>query len=139
MPTGKSTRTAAADVVELRFPARADNIVLARLTAAAVAARAGFGVEDIEDLRLAVEELCLCLVPADGAGQLSLTFTRGDDLIEISAATDGSGTGHRLPEVDRNADLSARILDALVDEHGETGDGGRSRLWLRKRRNPVLA
>ncbi len=30
-------------------------------------------------------------------------------------------------------ELSVRILDALVDEHGEEFDGGQRRGWLRKR------
>jgi len=50
------------DVVELTFPVRSDLLVLARLTAAALASRADFGIEDIEDLRLVVEELCLSVV-----------------------------------------------------------------------------
>jgi anti-sigma regulatory factor (Ser/Thr protein kinase) len=45
------------DVVELSIPVRSNLLVLARLTAATLASRAEFGIEDIEDLRLVVEEL----------------------------------------------------------------------------------
>ena len=50
-----------ADVVGLSIPSGADLLVLARLTAATVASRAGFDVEEVEDLRLAVDELCVAL------------------------------------------------------------------------------
>ena len=54
------------DVVELTIPVRADLVVLARLTAATVASRADFDVEEIEDLRLAVDELCISQVQGGG-------------------------------------------------------------------------
>ena len=52
------------DTVELTIPVRSDLLILARLTAAAMAARAEFGIEDIEDLRLVVEELCISVIGA---------------------------------------------------------------------------
>ena len=54
------------DLVTLSIPVSADLLVLVRLTAATVASRAGFDVEEIEDLRLAVDELCISLVNEGG-------------------------------------------------------------------------
>lgn len=119
--------------VDLSFPVKADLVVLARLTAATVAARAGFGVEEIEDLRLAVEELCLSLVRADDDGRLHLAFEHAGHTLTVTCwfeprpGWDGSGSG----TVD---DLSLRILDALVDEHGREQRQGQLHAWLRKRR-----
>ena len=53
------------DTVELTLPIRADLVVLARFAAATIASRADFDVEEIEDLRLAVDELCISV--ADGS------------------------------------------------------------------------
>jgi hypothetical protein len=124
----------AADVVELSIPVQADLVVLARLAAATVGSRAGFDVEEVEDLRLAVDELCVSLVGEGAGGRLSLRFVRGDRVVEVScmhhpdgiAADDGPGAD---PD-----GLSATILDALVDEHGEDARDGQRRMWLRKRR-----
>ena len=69
-----STNNPTSELVELSIPVRADLVVLARLTAATVASRAGFGVDEIEDLRLAVEELCLSVVDGDDGGRLHLTY-----------------------------------------------------------------
>ena len=123
------------DVVELTIPIKADLIVLARLTAATVASRAGFDVEEIEDLRLAVDELCVSLVSEQPDGQYHLTFVRDDGGVEVTCtvAEEATPPGSALSAGSSN-DLSARILDALVDEHGqEQIDGGR-RAWLRKGR-----
>lgn len=138
------------DGVELSIPVQADLVVLARLTAATVASRAGFAVEEIEDLRLAVEELCLSLVPSSSQGRLHLSYRRRGDTIEISCsleAAEGMAPGSAAATAAAResplaegemaapaADLSLRILDALVDDHGRDVAEGRARAWLRKRR-----
>ena len=59
------------DRVELTFPARGDLIVLARLVTSAVSARAGFDIEELEDLRLAVGELCLLTLRVATVGRVT--------------------------------------------------------------------
>jgi len=123
------------DVVELSIPVRADLVVLARLTAATIASRAGFGVEEIEDLRLAVDELCLSLVGGDSSGRLMLEYIRDNDVIEISCTYDPGAEGGGADRVSpKHDDLSVRILEALVDQHGRDVASERPRAWLRKRR-----
>jgi serine/threonine-protein kinase RsbW len=55
----------ATDVVELRIPAKAEWVSIARLAVSAVASRAQFSIEEIEDVKLAVSE---ALVAAIGRG-----------------------------------------------------------------------
>lgn len=129
----------AADVVELSIPVRADLVVLARLTAATVASRSSFDVEEIEDLRLAVDELCVSMVGEERGGRLALRFVRGGEDIEVSCtyhadSPAGAPDAGRAPDGPSPDGLSARILDALVDEHGRDDHGGLQRVWLRKRR-----
>jgi serine/threonine-protein kinase RsbW len=122
--------------VDLSIPVQADLVILARLTAATVAGRAGFGVEDIEDLRLAVEELCLSLVDPTSDGRLHLTFECDDSAITVECVLE-SKEGHGRSGDDAD-DLSLRILDALVDDHGRELGGGQPRAWLRKRRDGAI-
>ncbi len=123
------------DMVELTIPVRADLVVLARLTATTVASRADFDVEEIEDLRLAVNELCVSLVESGGSGRLHLEFSREDDRIEVSCTYHPGSDGDATEPADASLDgLSSRILDALVDEHGHDSEDGQHRAWLRKRR-----
>lgn len=127
------------DLVELSIPVRADLVVLARLTAATMASRSGFAVEEIEDLRLAVEELCLSVVRTDGEGRIHFAYRRVDDVVEIACSLEReSGGDARRPAPDNPGgdDLSIRILDALVDEHGREMSSGAPSAWLRKRRAP---
>ncbi len=125
------------DRIELTFPARGDLIVLARLVTSAISARAGFDIEELEDLRLAVGELCLLTLLGSDAqhGDLRLELRVLGDAIEAVCTLERAGVAKApAPEGDEVAALSEQILDALVDEHGRESQDGSARAWLRKRR-----
>lgn len=89
---------------------------VARLTAAGLAGRLGFSIDDVEDVKIAVDELCFALVGPQGhEGRLTLTYrsVAGDFVVEgVARAGDGS-----VPPEPVAGELSAQILDAVVDEH----------------------
>ena len=135
--TESMEKLAVGDRIELTFPARGDLIVLARLVTSAISARAGFDIEDLEDLRLAVGELCLLTLQGHDSryGDLRLELTVLDDSIEVQCTLEHAApSAETQPEEDESAFLSQQILDALVDEHGRESGDGSVRTWLRKRR-----
>ena len=129
---------ASGDRIELRFPARGDLIVLARLVTSAISARAGLDIEELEDLRLAVGELCLLTLQGSDAqsGDVCLELTVLDDSIGVVCTLERAAArpDDASPESEEVALLSEQILDALVDEHGRERRDGSVRAWLRKRR-----
>jgi serine/threonine-protein kinase RsbW len=134
---------AVGDRVELIFPARGDLVVLARLVASAISARSGFDIEELDDLRLAVGELCLLALQGSDAqhGDLRMEFTISGDAINVSCTLRGAAPAISPPTADgMEADqLSEQILAALVDEYGRDSTDGSARAWLRKRRRGPLA
>jgi|SRR5580704_5428608 serine/threonine-protein kinase RsbW len=126
------------DRIELKFPARGDLIVLARLVTSAISSRAGFDIEELEDLRLAVGELCLLTLQGSDAhsGDLCLELTVLDDAIGVASTLERATAFADPSGVDgeESAQLSQQILDALVDEHGRESYDGNVRAWLQKRR-----
>jgi serine/threonine-protein kinase RsbW len=128
------------DVVDLSIPVRADLLILARLTASTVASRADFGIEEIEDLRLVTEELCLSVIGDAKDGIVHLRFVRdeGDITIECSLQPDEHAQAP-TGEPDEPDELSIRIIEALVDEHGFDLASGRSQAWIRKRGSRVAS
>ena len=128
----------AGDRVELTFPARGDLIVLARLVTSAVSARAGFDIEELEDLRLAVGELCLLTLEGsdEGQGDLCLELTVLAEAIGVECTLAGASGAASAPGGNGNetAQLSVQILDALVDAHGRERQDDSVRAGLRKRR-----
>jgi len=131
------------DCVTLIFPARGDLVVLARLVASAISTRVGFDIEELEDLRLAVGELCLLALQGSDArhGDLRLEFTVSPASLDIACTLAGAAPARGAPNADGPAadELSEQILAALVDEHGRERQDGLVRAWLRKRRKGPLA
>jgi serine/threonine-protein kinase RsbW len=135
--TESMEKLAVGDRIELTFPARGDLIVLARLVTSAISARAGFDIEELEDLRLAVGELCLLTLQGHDSryGDLRLELSVLDDAIGVQCTLEHAApSGETHPDEDESALLSQQILDALVDEHGRESQDGSVRAWLRKRR-----
>jgi hypothetical protein len=128
--------------VELSLPADPQMLFLARMTAAAVASRAELNFEQVEDLRLAIDELCIALLRSGGrVGHIALLFqwdAQGtvDVVGTLVPEGDPANNGHhpQSSEPPLPVELSQRILDALVDDHGTDAIGGVHRGWLRLRR-----
>ena len=129
------------ELIELSFPFHADLVVLARFAAATAAARAGFDVEEIEDLRLAIDELFVSIGPITEDGCVRLQLDRSADSVRIVSSFERFDQPRVAVEADfeeetweRAAELSELLLDSLVDEHGRENRDGASVAWLRKRR-----
>jgi serine/threonine-protein kinase RsbW len=80
------------------------------LTTAGAAAEAGLTTEEIDDVKIAVDELCsLVMAVAAESDRLRLTFLANENGITIEAAGPSDGE----LEID---DLARAILDATVDK-----------------------
>ena len=101
-------RTSEKEVVEISFPGSVDFVVIARFTAATIAARAGFDLDDIDDLRLAVDELSISFGPLDTESCLRYEFVRDGDSVTVrftasrrraagTAAAEGAERTRRSP------------------------------------------
>jgi serine/threonine-protein kinase RsbW len=77
------------EVIELRLPAKPEQIPLVRLLAHSVVARADFGLDEIADAKMAVDEACTQLVAlADpGAAELYCRFRPAAGSIEFTVST----------------------------------------------------
>lgn len=117
--------------IRLTMPATPHLMRVARLTAAGLASRLGFSLDEVEDLKIAVDELCFAMVGTKGReGTLTLVYRMGPDSLEIEGSSDF---------VDRtvasaSSELSALILAAVVDEHEVVNSDSTMRFRLKKRR-----
>jgi len=118
--------------VTLVLPIEADWLALARTTGAAVAARADFTYDEIADLRLAIDELCLSLIERHATrGRIELTYTLNSDTLRVEACL--TELPLDTPQLERaGQEFSQRILDALVDTHALREDAPAA--WFTKRR-----
>ncbi len=101
----------------LVVPPTSEHLRTIRFVAADAGGRAGFDYEEIEDLRLAVDELASCLMSGTDH-HVVVSFCVFDDRIVVRGTTRGrhGSIRHDLPE------LSSLLVDAITDHwHFEAG------------------
>jgi serine/threonine-protein kinase RsbW len=101
------------DTVKVTIPASPQFLHVIRLVAAGLASRLGFTIDDIEDLKIGVDELAAYMTGTQGRdGYLEISFGIEDDRIEI-AGMGRLAEGQRVR--DELTEFSRMILDTVVD------------------------
>ena len=128
-PAGAPGAARAYDAVELRLPADGAYLSVLRTATAGLAARLDFTLDEIEDLRIAVDEACALLLPdALPDAYLNCSFTLSPGSLAVTV-TVPSRTG-RVP---RRNTFAWTVLTALAGEvEASAGDDGLVSVTLRK-------
>ena len=127
----RSLSGASSDVVSLRLPAAGAYLSVLRTATASLASRLDFTIDDIEDLRIAVDEACaMLLAQAVPGSDLTCDFAvTGDELAVLVTVPTLDGT-----EPSRDT-FAWTVLTALVGDVDSSVDADRRvTLSLRKRR-----
>src|SRR5690625_4214587 len=79
------------DFIEMKFPAKADYVGVARITISGIANRMGFSYEDIEDLKVVISEAVSNVVTHayENGGEVTVGFGVYSDRLEIMVADHG--------------------------------------------------
>src|SRR5688572_22980454 len=89
MSDGGPPKGKALPEVHLALPATPEFVRLARVTATGLASRAGFSIDEVEDLRLAIDELCFTLIGSKGKeGRLELRYRLDGNALEVFGSLD---------------------------------------------------
>ena len=117
------------DTVSLRLPADGAYLSVLRTAAAGLASRLDFTLDDIEDLRIAVDEACAMLLPKAVEGAtLVCAFELKPGELDIAVSlptTDGA-----LPSRDT---FAWTVLTALAGEVDSVAEGGTVTITMAKR------
>ena len=100
------------DAVRLSVPAALEYVRIVRLTGSGVASRLGFDIEEIENLRVALDELASMVIDFAEGGELEITFFTTDNELRITGrapVADGVEVGVE--------ELTAQILKAVIDDY----------------------
>jgi serine/threonine-protein kinase RsbW len=122
-----------ADVVLLAVPASGAWLGVLRTATASLASRLQFTLDEIEDLRIAVDEACAILLAlASLDGVLSCRFTVTSDALTVDASVPvDNPSSVRLPSGDS---FAWQVLSALADDVAATAENGTVSITLTKRR-----
>ena len=118
------------DDVEIRLPADSAYLSLLRTAVAGLAVRLDFTLDEIEDLRIAVDEACaMLLLQAEPGADLTCAFALDEDALRVRVSV-ASATG-ALPARDS---FGWTVLAALAGDVDAGAEQGTLWMTLRKRR-----
>lgn len=116
-PEADTAQTSRADRIDVAVPLRVEFASTLRTLAASVGADAGFSIDELDDLRLALSEIFSVLAevgPADGRAEVSIELAPGE--LFVSIRTDQDDVAYELDE------LAASILRSVTDSHEVTSN-----------------
>lgn len=119
------------DTVELTVPADPAYISVLRTVTASLAARRDFTIDEIDDLRIAVDEASALLLPHAAAGaSLSASFGGTDASLTVGVSVPAAD-GAAKPD---QTSFAWMVLAALADTVASSADDNRLTLTLTKTR-----
>lgn len=121
------------DVVLLTVPADVGYLGVLRTATAGLAARLHFALDEIEDLRIAVDEACAMLLAIASRGaELECRFSVTDDALSVEVAVN-TVRGARLPS---ESSFAWKVLTALTTAASAKVEENRATIQLLTRRSP---
>ena len=112
--------------VELRIPADSAFLAVLRTATAGLAARLDFTLDDIEDLRIAVDEACAMVLPqARPTTQLACTFELEEHRLTVAVTAECDN-----PRPPNRDGFAWTVLAALTNEVSADVDGNQLTVTL---------
>ncbi len=122
----------ASDRIVLSVPARGEYARTVRMAAAELASRMGMSIDEIDDVRIAVEEsFALAAAHASGA-DVTFTFALEAGAFAATASTPSNTCGEELEE-ETGSRYARFILESVCDEFEIRTDDGACYIRLLKR------
>ena len=111
------------EYIEMKLPAKPDNIGIIRLTLSGIASSMGFTYEEVEDLKIAVSEACTNSVQhayeKDEGGEVIVGFGIYADKLELMVADCGKSFNFNQVK----AELGPYTASSTVEQLSEGGLG----------------
>lgn len=108
-------RDVVSDNVTLVLPAKSEYVSTARLTASSMASRIGFNIDEVEDIKVAVSEVCNIILSKVGneVSQYKISFQVNSD--ELIITFTGENTPIKCFDKAIENEYSLYIMKALMD------------------------
>jgi len=111
--------------IQITFQAEKDMLLPVRLATSGIAARCGFSIDKMDDIKMAVEEACTCLMDQTPKPE-SIFLACTKDGAQVSIDAQVCNVADQGASVIEEAELNVIrcVLSALVDQvEVETGNG----------------
>lgn len=133
MTEATTTRPTGPDVVEIMVPADGAFVSVLRSVTAGLASRCDLTLDEIEDLRIAIDEACALLLPhARPGSSITVRFTLAKGSLEIYASVPATEDA----DPDRNG-FAWTVLQALTSTVSFAHNGSELAISLTKQRGDL--
>lgn len=100
------------EVFKIAIPALSENLTIIRLTTSAIASKLDFSIDQIEDLKLCVSELCNLGISKEENEIFHIEYS----LDKEAGAIEIKFTDLEIDDQAENFEISKMILQALIEE-----------------------
>ena len=123
----------ASDAITISVPAKPEHIAVFRAAVGVVASRLEFSLDDIDDLRILVDEAASVLLSSGASDSLTCEIVTVDDTVHFMLKA-------RLPDGQQphGEGFAWNILTALAHEVSTTVEAGENVIAVSRHRGPVL-
>ena len=110
------------DKVEISIPNKPEYVSVARLSASVIANNIGFDIEDVEDIKVAVGEVCNnSVIHGKESSNINLLFIIEDNKFIVEVIDKGNGFNfneYEKPDLDnyQGTGLGIFIMESLMDQ-----------------------
>jgi serine/threonine-protein kinase RsbW len=115
-------------LVGLTLPAVPSVLRVARLAASGLASIGGFDVDEIEDVRIGIDELCTAMIGVSPGAPIGLQLRLEGRAMDVEASIDAPDGSEVLANP-----LTDQLLSVVTDAHGWSWSQGRLTARLSKR------
>lgn len=104
------------DSINLQLPFKAEYVSIARLAVSGIASRLGFDIDEIEDIKVAVSEVCNKLVNIGSKTSqcYSINFEISEKYLKVTFYCEDKSINCIFD--DENTELAVSIIEALMDD-----------------------
>ena len=122
--------------ISLRIPSRSEYALIARLVVSQVGQAAGFGAEDVYDLKLAVTEAVTNVIRHAAVDSFEIEYRASPEVVEVTVTDGGGGfeADEPMPAPGHEGGFGLAVIRSLVDEVVlDSVSGGGTRLRMVRR------
>lgn len=103
--------------IKLGVPADRNMLLIIRMTTAGVVSRAGFTLDEADDVKMAVDEACnLLLLQKPGAEKINVLYEYNNECVKICVCGEVVGEGCEAAANSSMQEVIRCILESMVDE-----------------------
>lgn len=103
------------DIVELKVPSKLEYISLVRLASSSIANAFNLNVDEIEDIKVCVNEACVNILNFSDAREIDIKFSLIKDRINISIKNVVENISEDA-EYSKQGEMGLLIINSLMDE-----------------------